>query len=160
MFAHLVMHPWKNKSQGGYTLKAKIVLLTIVLLLAVSVSFADDVEKYCGIWVNTNYNNDWSYMAKWIMNPDGSGGYYFNTWDTIPRTDSGKLLMEEKWVDSEGNTFYKVKFSFYGDGVWNEFHFWRINSFGTICEGVRDNRDFPTKIDPNDFAYMIHYRYQ
>ena len=140
-------------------MKTRAFVLMISFLLIVSVSFAGDVEKYCGTWVNTDYNDDW-HKAKWIINPDGSGMNYFNTWDTTPSMDNMKFLVEEKWVDSEENTFFKVKRSWYGDDVWNDFFLMQINSSGTICEWVKDMRDFPTKIDPNDFEYYVFYRYQ
>jgi hypothetical protein len=67
----------------------------------------EDNEVIYGTWTNENYNEGTD-LVKLVMNPDLTYEQY-NTFRDLPPYFKGKYVIEKKWSDDEGNTWYWVK---------------------------------------------------
>ena len=95
-------------------MKARTLIYMSIFLLAVSFLFAEDVKKeisdedfieaWSGTWINLDYGE--SRPQKKIYHPDG-------TWDNysldnyLRKYNWGKTIILDKWLDSEGNVWYR-----------------------------------------------------
>ena len=72
----------------------------------------------------------------------------------------GSYIVEKRWKDMEGNSFYHVIVHIVLiDGT--RYELWRIDKYNSVWEVQWSNIDYPVKIDPKDLRsnYHIHYRY-
>lgn len=73
----------------------------------------------------------------------------------------GKIILIEKWADSEGNTWYTYEdyagTYFEGKKV-SHYAVMKINKSETIREMWMFNTDYPTELTPDGPNYNIHYR--
>ena len=89
-------------------MKARMSILIIILLFAVSVSIAEDnisIEPLVGTWVNGDCDKIYKY-GKLIVKPDST----LEAFDDPARTAVPKtltLIVDESWSDTDGNIFYK-----------------------------------------------------
>ncbi len=88
----------------GLTGAAKVAVICLALLLPIlAITCTRNVEKLHGTWINVNPLHG---GYKWILNPDGTASY-FNRDGTIHT--EGRFVIEKKWTDAEGNTWYKTR---------------------------------------------------
>ena len=114
----------------------------------------DNIDELVGTWVNTDYKSLWR-SQKWVLKPDGVYFAYTKIEDTRFLV-SGKIELIEKWTDSKGNIFCKIRSDQFGTHLMYELK--KISNSGTVCEHVESDKDYPTEINPNDETYRIHYR--
>jgi hypothetical protein len=149
-------------------MKTRSLFFVIILLSAVSVSFAGDkisVDQFYGTWINENYNEYRYHHAKVIFNPDGPFAYYENINDTKPKV-FGTFILKDSWVDSEGNIWILedeyVGTYFEGKKV-SHYYINKISNSGRTLESFRHSSNvgqYPEEKDlnPNDSWYRVHYR--
>ena len=127
--------------------------LSIFFLLFTSITFAESDELY-GTWVNMDYK--WGRPPqKLIFKSDGTFESFVNA-DSKASTWQGTNLIEKKWKDSEGNVWFKIKWS----GNWGEsgYELAKISNFGNTYELVFSNDEYPKEIDPKHENYRIYTR--
>ena len=92
---------------------------------------------------------------KLIQKPDGTFESFVNA-DTKEPTYRGTTLIEKKWIDSEGNIWFKMRWS----GDWGEtgYELSKISNSGITYEHVFSNDAYPKGIDPNHRNYRIYTR--
>ena len=138
-------------------MKTSKLFLIIIFLLAVPVLLADNVEECWGTWINKDYNEDNAKRAKLILNRGGTFVLY-NKESDVPPDYSGTVTIEAKWIDSNGNAWYKIiLYDNTLDYYW--YLLCKLSNSGTILEAVRSYvGDFATEIDPKDYNYLVWYR--
>ena len=127
--------------------------LSIFFLLFTSITFAESDELY-GTWVNMDYK--WGRPPqKLIFKSDGTFESFVNA-DSKAPTLQGTNLIEKKWKDSEGNVWFKNKWS----GNWGEsaYELAKISNSGNTYEYVFSNDEYPKEIDPKHENYRIYTR--
>ncbi len=112
-------------------------------------------------WVNAEYDGNYYLVAKIEIYPDGRELDYLRVSDTIPEWE-GRPTDEEKWIDAEGNHWYK------GRGFWHEyrtkqgeqelFFLSKVNPSGTVLESVVAQADYPEELSPVGGQYGIWYK--
>jgi hypothetical protein len=137
-------------------MKTRKLLISIMLLSAVSMLHAANTEEYWGTWVNREYDAYPSKPAMFILTPDGKFAEYGKESDAGPLF-TGTITIKEKWTDSEGNIWYKVAFSpdFFAITV---YRLMKLSNSGKTLEEIWSPSQVPTEIDPNSPNYGIRYR--
>lgn len=136
--------------------------LIFVLILAVPFFLFGDQpyvpkenEEIYGTWVNTDNSGGYTEEQKIVIAPGGCKFYGMAAFEIHSGNDMHTIV--EKWVDSEGNIWYKrhIDTSY---GEWIELD--KISDNGTTLEYVISfiTSRLPTKIDPNHKDYRIYYR--
>ena len=121
-------------------------------------------ERFCGTWANTDYEPAIGMKsgagAKFIFNPDGTFVNY-NFLDQAGPAAVGTFVVEKRWTDSSGNSFYNLKIYYYEND----------STYYVLCKLKKQNavfetswsttRSYPDSIDPKDWhsTYGIYYRY-
>jgi hypothetical protein len=116
---------------------------------------AGDSEKYCGTWVNPDYNGNLTKWAKYILKPDGTWMLYSNDSDTAPHR-YGAFTITEEWTDSEGNIWFKETGKCQDHYV--HYSLYKLSNSGKSLEFVWSLSDYPAEMDPNHPHYHIYYR--
>lgn len=129
-----------------------IIALCASLLLYAGDAFPQS-DEICCTWVNPKYEaNEWP--QKMIFNYDGT----FETYklkDAIDPILRGVFQIEDKWTDTEGGIWYKIKmFDMYG----TNHNLVRISKEGDNIEFVRQTYDYPEKIDKETSDYRTYSR--
>ena len=111
------------------------------MTLVVIACNAEKAEKIYGTWVNMGGSGDY----KFVFNPDGTGTY-INRDGSIK--DESRFTIDQKWVDSEGNTWYTIKAKWHtapfreeGAIVWYSLH--KIDPTGKTREVDNSMKDYP-----------------
>jgi hypothetical protein len=148
-------------------MKTKTLIFMSIFLLAVTFLFAEDVKKeisdedfmeaWSGTWINTDYGR--SRPQKLIYYPDGR----WETFVRVPNTlhdNWGKDIILDKWLDSEGNIWYRAH--------WESSYFTskgyamgKISNSGNTLEVIWASESFPIEEwepDRFEYTYQIHYR--
>ena len=107
-------------------------------------------EEICGTWVNTEYH---LVAQKVVMNPDGTWGWAMRANAELDMKFTYKL--KEKWTDSEGNIWYKVRLKSHRG---EDYVLVKISNSGNTREVAFNRNEYPTKIDPKEVNYRIYYR--
>ena len=141
------------------TLVSILILVLAVLIIAGSCTTGKKavkapIESIYGAWANPDYNTSRP-PAKQIFRPDGTFIDYTHTDITIYHGPY-EYTIQESWIDSDGNKYYKVDIIVLGMDIWYEL--WRINKADTVLERVRSNIEYPSEIDPNHLNYYIYNR--
>ena len=119
-------------------------------------------ERFCGTWANPAYAQNPGEAhppVKIVVNPDGTYLRYQKL-DQAGPTMFGQYIVEKRWADSEGNSWYHVKLHFpHGQRTW--YGLLKIDKFNTVWEIQTSNIDYPTEINPEDWHSdrRIYYRY-
>jgi len=141
-------------------MKTRTLIIVIVLLLVVSVSFAEDkisIDPMVGTWINTDYDkiDKW---GKFIIKPD----FTIEAFDDparkpLPATFT--FTVNESWSDAEGNIYYKVTIKRPGYGRIT-YELWKLHSSQTVFEWMGGSYavEHPKEIKPGHASYNIHYR--
>jgi hypothetical protein len=111
----------------------------------------DNLDELVGTWVNESYTVR---AQKIVIEPDGVYVAYDKV-EYLSYIGTGILELVEKWEDSKGNIYCKLRFD--RNGVW-VYELDKINKSGTVLEFVQSYNDYPTEIDPNDLEYCVYYR--
>jgi hypothetical protein len=134
-----------------------------------------DYEELYGYWVNLEYNEDDSFAAIMIYNPDGTWVNYLNESSRTPDW-RGRYIITDKRFDDDGNIWYETRDIV---DIWPP-------SLGNISPGIAQGRikisndlktlkyyfpedmkldliksiveDLPLKFDPQDPYISIFYR--
>lgn len=124
------------------------------------------VEPLYGRWVNDqldyskwiNHQGD-IFKGKLIIDSDGTIHNY-QTPDCPEGYDhvgqNARFKVTESYMDREGNYLYEV-YTVWCPGFVG-YNLWRLDSSGTMLEGMYDYSDYPIEIQPGDFRYFIFYR--
>ena len=141
------------------------ILILVITELIISEGFATDkkVTKrdykfFSGTWINEEYDSRATY-AKYEIYRDGTFNAYNKTSDT-GKNRSGYYEIVEKWIDSEGNIWYKT-YIWEGAKVEGQPAGYELDKFsnsGNVKEYIDLGADFPTEIDKNHPQYRIYYR--
>jgi beta-lactamase regulating signal transducer with metallopeptidase domain len=143
-----------------------ICLCCIVPLLALTCATKPMVVKpddpIFGTWVNEEYdkgNRAWN--ARFEMFPDGRELDYLKSADQTP-SNEGRNVFEEKWVDTDGNHWYKIRATNWlypsKAGYWEGFAVVRVSASGTVLEGVSAELGYPKDVSPLGPGYGIYYK--
>jgi hypothetical protein len=111
-----------------------------------------DREELFGAWVNDSY--DWTESinpAKLLYKPDGTFECFDET-DGDTKNWWGSYTIHDKWMDKEGNIWYKITFADYMAGTLH-YELVRLSSSGTVFESCYFNVDYPSEIDPDSLRY-------
>jgi hypothetical protein len=145
-------------------MKTRTFVLLIVLLLVVSLSFAEDkitIEDTYGTWVNSDYNFGMA-DAVIILNPDGTASGYGEETDTEPASTWIRTI-EESWNDSEGNLWIKC-ISSSGETTGQKcldqvgYELNKFSNSGLVWECVWMVSGYPKEMSPVAGNYGIYYR--
>ena len=135
--------------------QAILILILAVLLASCATTKtplpADNIDELVGTWINPDYSTR---TQKIVVEPDGIYVSYYTIEGTV-QYDSGTLKLIEKWADSKGNIYCKIRSD---QPDYPVYELDRISNAGTVLEYIRDTRDYPTEIDPNDLNYRIYHR--
>jgi hypothetical protein len=137
-----------------------LIIVLAVLIITGSYVTAQDAyvvkedEELFGTWINTDYdkmNKD----AKIVIKPAGKAEYYNASTDSD--AVQGEYVITDKWVDSEGNIWYKMRgeIPLY---MIRYYSLYKISNSGKTLQCIFNNRDYPTEIAPEDTRYSIFYR--
>jgi ankyrin repeat protein len=100
--------------------------------------------------------------GKVIITPGGMAFYYFDPTDDQPDME-GRITIEEKWTDEEGNTYYKV-LEYWSDYPYNEseaakwFKLYLLRPAGDVLEGNWSQIAYPEEINPSLGDYHVDTR--
>jgi hypothetical protein len=159
---------------GGMKMKTtKLVLLCTLIAAAIvvigscatgkkaSVTDKDIYKKLSGTWINTYYDgfseSHKYYSGKYVIKRDGTYDGYANSSDTS-RTSFGEIIsIDEKWIDSEGNFWYKSTTESLVTHRQN-YELGKIHSSGNVWELTTLSYEYPNELDPNHGRYRIYYR--
>jgi beta-lactamase regulating signal transducer with metallopeptidase domain len=162
-----------GKPPPGAKAMVRVVLVGLACLLPLlavtgstrPMTFALD-EPIIGTWVNPKTERVKGLNAKSVVYPDGRQLDYQKISDTVP-IEEYQLAVEEKWTDSQGNRWYKVRWSgwYYGfskpnftECAWKGYTLVRINAAGTVSESVGAELAYPKEFSPIGGEYSISYR--
>ena len=107
-------------------------------------------EVFYGTWVNMDYTLR---AQKVVMNSDGTWGWAMSAKSEPYMKYTYEL--KEKWTDSEGNIWYKVRLKSHRG---EEYALVKISNSGNTRESIFDSHEYPTKIDPEEDNYRIYHR--
>ena len=112
-------------------------------------------EELFDTWVNLDYVGG-DKAPKIVVHPDGRYERFSQQWFKEP-TSKFIYKITDKWIDSEGNIWYKVRES---GTNYEQYKLHRISNSGKTMEFVRDRTDYPTEIDPDRYPYRVYNRQQ
>lgn len=107
-------------------------------------------EEFYGTWANMDY---FDRAQKVVINSDGTWGWAMSAKSEPDMKYTYEL--KEKWTDSEGNIWYKVRLKSHRG---KEYALVKISNSGNTRESIFDSHGYPTKIDPKEANYRIYYR--
>jgi hypothetical protein len=121
-------------------------------------------EELYGTWTNEQNGGDKYHPQKVVLTADGYVGYSKIS-DTVSLFTWG-LLIDKKWIDEEGNIWYKIhgigKGAYEGE---KSQELYKLSKSGTVMErafvagmGEYNPSYYPTTIVTNDYSYRILYR--
>ena len=139
------------------------VILTLVIFILIG-NYAIGKDEYVpteneeiyGTWVNPNYG--WiRFPQKIIIKPGGIYEYCLSKSDLAGSICTYTLT--DKWIDSEGNVWYRWIWQWKGVGE-TRYELHKISNSGLTWEWEYINSfdDYPTEIDPKHPEYHIYYR--
>ena len=143
---------------GSFVLIQTLVFAVLIL----TGSFATGQDEYnvkeneelIGTWINKYRDGD----SKLTIKHDGTWNEYKRWYDDKPTTCAAYII-NEKWTDSAGNTFYK---SIVTDTELGTVYYIlsRINKALTVYEDMWSASNMALEFDPNNlhFRYRIYYR--
>ena len=115
-------------------------------------------DPLVGKWVSEEYDRTSEYNAKWVIFPDGRELDYYKIADTEPIEEVANVI-EEKWDDSEGNHWYKIRSTWWvypsKIGRTEGFSLNEINASGTTLESVYSGSVYPEELSPLGSFYRI-----
>lgn len=110
-------------------------------------------EELFGTWINTDYDDNWR-CGKIVLTSNKIYDEYAWSYGELPGQKC-EFTINDKWADSDGNTFYKLTLTTSGRTI---FMISKINENGNIYEDVWSTIKMPTEIDTENVNYRIYYR--
>jgi hypothetical protein len=134
----------------------KLFLLALCssLLIFATNSYSGS-DEICCTWVNTNYTSG-DPPQKLIFHFDGTFACY-DTQKTSDALKRGTYSIDEKWQDSEGNIWYKIKMR--EPMSKTKYQLAKISDDGKILEFICKTDKYPATISLEDEAYCKYNRY-
>jgi hypothetical protein len=119
--------------------------------------YAGDVfpqsDEICCTWINTDYTSS-ERPQKMIFNYDGTFETYRSK-ETQNPIIRGVFQIDQKWTDTEGSIWYKIKmFDMYG----TQHNLVRIDKDGDKLEFMRKPHAYPESIDSDASNYSAYSR--
>ena len=133
----------------------KTFLLIIVLTLTVLILHAGDVEEIYGTWINHEYDKSGRSHAKLIYSYDGTWSMFLTEHSEFP-SETATFIIEDKWIDSNGNIWYKVSYKAYG--YYPAYSLIKLSNDAKTMERELSIEFFPETLDTKHDRYTIHYR--
>ncbi len=131
----------EGSSRSRHLRRTILLSLAILLLPLAIMCTAKAQETIYGTWVNIGTTGDY----KFVFSPDGTSTYV-NRSGTI--RDEGRFMIERKWFDSAGNTWYTMKTRWHtgafreeGAVIWYSSH--KIDLAGKTREADASMQDYP-----------------
>jgi hypothetical protein len=148
------------------------IFVLVLIVLAFMSGFAQnkyvprDNEELYGTWINKQDPGNFWHPQRVVVTADGYSRYSKLS-DSVP-VSSWKLRIDGKWMDENGNTWYRVYSLGVGEveGV-KYYELYKFSKSTTVMEiasvwfkGEReyDPSWYPTEIDANRDSYRIYYR--
>ena len=141
------------------TIFAIVLSLALLIFAGTNLAGSDDIW---GTWLTTEKpkGDSLHVSQKRVFSSEGKIKFYRYESSQSPEF-VGTYTITEKWTDSEGNNWYKLKATGtsirYGDKAgW--FLLARISDSGKTLEYVYHPSDYHKKLDPNHPSYHPSYR--
>ena len=148
-------------------MRTRALMYLSILLLVVTLLVAEDVKKeiseteffevFSGTWINEDYPGGVYYQQKIINYSDGMWEEYDFITDDEEYVHYGKYTMDDMWVDSNGDIWFKAQWECLLHGS-KYFLLGKISNSGTVWEYVYQVSRYPTEISPIEGHYTIRYR--
>jgi hypothetical protein len=145
------------------------VVIFMCILFALMIGCAStpiagkDQEPIFGTWANNEYMSGY-WVWRFIYQPNGQ----VLTWSNgkladQPNNYEGRFTIDKKWVDSEGNTWYrsaeKVCIAPYSEGkAIKEYGLIKVRVAGSVLEGEWSTVDFPKEFGALGNQHFLFYR--
>ena len=144
-------------------LSCVICLIALIILGSCATSQNPDkmvFERFCGTWVNTEYEGKEWPPVKVIYKPDGTLTIYTYLHDTASY-GRATYTVEKRWADSEGNSWYHIKMQWAWGSTSYQYMLFKLDKYTTILEYNYSGTKYPDTVDPKDWHsdYRIYYRY-
>jgi hypothetical protein len=143
---------------------AALCLLAVPLVIGCASSPAarGGAEPLFGTWVDQELMGS-QLEYKFIYQSDGkSFGWNSGTPPEQPNNSEGRFTIEKKWIDSQGNTWYRVAGAsclvpYMESKVIKEYGLVKVHSDGMILEGEWSTVDFPSEFGAlGNYHYIYH----
>jgi hypothetical protein len=121
----------------------------------------DILKKLSGTWLNKDYDEPpGSYPnAKYVIKRDGTYDAYADPLGTSRASFGEFISIDENWIDSEGNFWYKATTVSYPKNL-QYYELGKIHSSGNVWEVINLTFDYPNELDTNHGKYRIYYRHE
>ena len=163
-------------------MKASSFVSVLILVLAVMVisegcatkkRMVKDSEELYGTWINEEYKGSTPPFGKNVYNPDGTMEFFRTEaapWETDIEVSEGGWIggdsytytIEDKWTDSDGNVWYKVKAVEGGHEHGQTFHLlMKISDSNRVLEYMVGRVGYHEDIDytvTSSYTRRIYYR--
>ena len=158
-------------------MKTETLVLTVLFIscLAASGLFAggSKKEELYGTWINEEYKGNTPPFEKFVITPDGKMEFFKTEvapWEPQIEVPEGEWMscdfhiytIDDKWVDSEGNVWYKVaaRVGGYEKIDTNAYLLMKVNDSNRILEYMVGRIDYHEELDPTavKYVYRIYYR--
>ena len=146
-----------------------ILILVLAVLIVVGscatgkkAYVAKEDEELFGTWINPDYGQAQK-AVKYIYKSDGVVRAY-NAATSTEEFWSAKCTITDKWIDAEGNIWYKWLMTEAKGGAISdtaEYYFLgKISSSGRVLEQSFSSYEYPTDVNPDSlkYDYFIYYR--
>jgi len=104
-----------------------------------------------GTWISTAVDEGKERgFAKISLFADGRRLFYYHIAEPEPAYE-GTYVLEEAWIDRQGNRWYKAKGAFWpkaGGAKTEEFKLYRIDPKGTVLESSSAGYGYPSTVEP------------
>ena len=136
-----------------------------VIACASASGTASRSELLFGTWLNKEYVNSY-WVCKFIYQPDGKSFEWGDgTLPDQPNNMEGRFSIEKKWLDSQGNTWYRIagKDSIvpYSEAkAMKDYGLIKISSAGKVLDGEWSAVDFPSQFGALGNYHFVYNREQ
>jgi beta-lactamase regulating signal transducer with metallopeptidase domain len=139
------------------------LLPLLAITCATSPGAGAGVERLYGSWVNHEYANTY-WVYRFDYSPDGSARNFLGK-ESDTSTQEGRFIIQKKWTDSEGDTWYHVE-SRWNFGSYNQasangnkwYDVIRINGRGDTMEIESNQIDFTPEFGAMSNFHYTYYR--
>ena len=144
-----------------------IVVLAVMVLLMISCATRKKASltnkniyrELRGTWINTEYDVPLQSepIAKIVVRRESIYEMFYDTSGTRPNYYGEIIFIEDKWIDSEGNIWFKLRSEYHGVPT-QYYELNKLHSSGNVWELQWSSTDYPNEINPNSVTYRIRYR--
>ena len=142
------------------------ILILVLAVLIISEGYATDrkavsdedfIKAWSGTWINEDYGK--MLAQKRIYYPDLTWEFYHHITDT-GKDYWGKSIILDKWLDSEGNVWYRMHWESLTVRA-KGYHMGKISNSGNTLEATWASESYPIEEwepDRFEYNYFIYYR--